>query len=306
MATTRAFLRDLWALTRPYWFSEERWAARGLLAAVVALNLGIVYINVLLNKWQNDFYNALQDKDMSAFYALIWQFSLLAARLHRVRGLPALPQPDAADPLAALAHRPLSRATGSAAAPTTACSSPTAAPTTRTSASPRTSRCSWTSTLSLTLGLLSAVVTLVSFVAILWSLSGTLEFALAGTPVSIPGYMVWVALVYAIVGTWLTHLRRPAAHRPQFQPAAVRGQLPLLPGALPREHREHRDLRRRGRRDARTARAASRTSWATGGRSCAGRRSSPGSAPATARSRSSFRTWWRRRAISRARSSWAA
>ncbi len=60
-------------------------------------------------------------------------------------------------------------------------------------------------TLSLTLGLLSAVVTLASFVAILWSLSGTLELALAGTPVSIPGYMVWVALLYAIVGTWLTH-----------------------------------------------------------------------------------------------------
>ncbi len=75
MATTRAFLRDLWALTRPYWFSDERWAARGLLAAVVALNLGIVYINVLLNKWQNNFYNALQDKDMSAFYALLWHFS---------------------------------------------------------------------------------------------------------------------------------------------------------------------------------------------------------------------------------------
>jgi putative ATP-binding cassette transporter len=56
-------------------------------------------------------------------------------------------------------------------------------------------------TLRLGLGLLSAVVTLVSFVAILWTLSGALE--LAGF--SIPGYMVWAALLYAIVGTWLTH-----------------------------------------------------------------------------------------------------
>ena len=64
---------------RPYWFSDERWAARGLLAAVVALNLGIVYINVLINKWQNDFYNALQDKDMRRVLSqLLWNFSALA------------------------------------------------------------------------------------------------------------------------------------------------------------------------------------------------------------------------------------
>src|SRR3954452_1117305 len=57
-------------------------------------------------------------------------------------------------------------------------------------------------TLSLSLGLLSAVVTLVSFVAILWTLSGVLEVA----GFTIPGYMVWIALVYAVVGSVLTHL----------------------------------------------------------------------------------------------------
>jgi ABC-type uncharacterized transport system fused permease/ATPase subunit len=44
-----------------YWRSEDRWVARGLLAVVVALNLGIVYVSVLLSKSNNDFYNALQD-----------------------------------------------------------------------------------------------------------------------------------------------------------------------------------------------------------------------------------------------------
>ncbi|NBS59015.1 MAG: ABC transporter ATP-binding protein/permease, partial [Betaproteobacteria bacterium] len=57
-------------------------------------------------------------------------------------------------------------------------------------------------TLSLSLGLLSAIVTLVSFVGILWVISGPLEVG----GVTIPGYMVWVALLYAIAGTWLTHL----------------------------------------------------------------------------------------------------
>ena len=66
-ASARASLRTLWALARPYWFSEERWVARGLLAAVVLLNLGLVGINVLLNRWNAAFFNALQDKDFPAF-----------------------------------------------------------------------------------------------------------------------------------------------------------------------------------------------------------------------------------------------
>jgi putative ATP-binding cassette transporter len=61
------------------------------------------------------------------------------------------------------------------------------------------------STLSLSIGLLSSVVTLLSFLGILWGLSGTLEFTVSGTAIAIPGYMVWVAIVYAFVGTWLTH-----------------------------------------------------------------------------------------------------
>ena len=59
-------------------------------------------------------------------------------------------------------------------------------------------------TLGLSLGLLSAVVTLFSFLMILWGLSGPLDFEMFGTAISIPAYMVWVALVYAVIGTWLT------------------------------------------------------------------------------------------------------
>jgi putative ATP-binding cassette transporter len=60
-------------------------------------------------------------------------------------------------------------------------------------------------TLNLSLGLLNAVVTLLAFVGILWALSGTLEFALNGATYLAYGYMVWVALGYAVVGSWLTH-----------------------------------------------------------------------------------------------------
>jgi putative ATP-binding cassette transporter len=59
--------------------------------------------------------------------------------------------------------------------------------------------------LDLSLGFLNAVVTLGSFVGILWGLSGPAEIPVNGTQIVIPGYMVWAALIYAIVGTWLTH-----------------------------------------------------------------------------------------------------
>ena len=203
--TTHTFLRDLWALARPYWFSEERRSARSLLAAVVALNLGIVYLNVLFNKWNNNFYNALQDKDMSAFYALIWQFSLLAAafivcavyRLYlnqmlQIRWRRWLNDRYLDRWIGSRVYYRMQLTDGGTDNPDQRIAQDLAL--------------FVESTLSLTLGLLSAVVTLGSFVTILWSLSGTLEFALAGRSVSIPGYMVWVAVLYAIAGTWLTHL----------------------------------------------------------------------------------------------------
>src|SRR3990172_2170077 len=79
MTNVRQFLRDTWALARPYWSSEDRWAAWGLLGIVVAMNLGLVYINVLLNRWNAAFFNSLPDKNYDAFFQLLLRFSWLAA-----------------------------------------------------------------------------------------------------------------------------------------------------------------------------------------------------------------------------------
>ena len=67
------FLREAWRLAWPYWMSDEKWAARGLLAAVVTLNLTSVWINVRLNLWNRDFYDALQQYDWARFW---WQLSI--------------------------------------------------------------------------------------------------------------------------------------------------------------------------------------------------------------------------------------
>ena len=77
--TSRRFLRDAWGIIMPYWRSEDRRAALGLLAVIVALNLGAVYLLVRLNTWNRAFYDALQLRDFSAFTHELGQFCWLAA-----------------------------------------------------------------------------------------------------------------------------------------------------------------------------------------------------------------------------------
>src|SRR5262245_55673591 len=79
MIKTKQFIRDLWALVRPYWGSEERRSAWALLIANIALTLAMVYMSVLFNQWYNLFYNTLQDKAKEEFFRQIGRFCVLAA-----------------------------------------------------------------------------------------------------------------------------------------------------------------------------------------------------------------------------------
>ena len=79
MTGFRSTLAIIWRLAIPYFMrSEDRVAGRVLLAAVVALELGVVTINVLINQWNARFYNALQDRAWDAFVSELLYFSVLA------------------------------------------------------------------------------------------------------------------------------------------------------------------------------------------------------------------------------------
>jgi putative ATP-binding cassette transporter len=194
------FLRAFWQLARPYWVSEQRRKGLALLAAVVGLTLGLVWINVELNYWNRAFYDAIQEKRIDDFYRLLGKFTLLAfafiaTAVYRVY----LQQMLQIEWRTWLNERYLAAWLGERAYyRLQLLDKGTDNPDQRIAED---LRLFVDSTLSLSLGLLSAVVTLVSFVAILWTLSGALEL----WGVSIPGYMVWCALLYAIAGTWLTH-----------------------------------------------------------------------------------------------------
>jgi vitamin B12/bleomycin/antimicrobial peptide transport system ATP-binding/permease protein len=67
LASFRLLTQRVWALSKPYFASEEKWKARGLLLAIVVLNLSLVYMAVLFNDWNKLFYDSLQDKNAAVF-----------------------------------------------------------------------------------------------------------------------------------------------------------------------------------------------------------------------------------------------
>ena len=209
MNVGRRFWRDTWSLVKPYWASEERRVAWALLAAVVALTLAMVYLNVLFNGWYSAFYDALQEKDRARAYHQLARFFALAAvyiglavyalylnQLLQLRWRRWTTGRYLREWLAERTYYQL-QLTGSA----------TDNPDQRVADD---LRLLVDGTLGLGLGLLNAVVTLGSFVGILWRLSGPLSRRQHGAAIDVPGYMVWVALAYAALGTWLAHrLGRP-------------------------------------------------------------------------------------------------
>ena len=203
-ARKRSFLGKLWALTWPYFWSEERWIARGLLAVVTALSLGLVYINVQLNYWNNDFYNALQNKDLAEFWRQLQKFGLLAAayivvavyyiylrQMMQIRWRRWMTQDLLAKWLSERSYYHLQLVERGTDNPEQRIESDVTQFT--------------SSSLILSLDLMNSVVSLVTFIVILWTLSGPLGFSLFGHQVEIPGYMVWAALLYSLVGSFLTY-----------------------------------------------------------------------------------------------------
>jgi putative ATP-binding cassette transporter len=204
MTRLRELLRDAWTLIRPYWFSEDRWAGRGLLLAVIGLALFTVFINVLLNKWSNSFYNAIQDKDLPAFWNLLIRFSWLALlyivaavyqiylnQMLQIRWRRWLTERYLGAWLADGAYYRMQLTAGETDNPDQRIADDL--------------RLFVAGALSLSIGGLRALVTLFSFLGILWGLSGSATIPIGTTQITIPGYMVWAALLYAIAGTWLTN-----------------------------------------------------------------------------------------------------
>ncbi len=218
------FFAKLWRLTWPYFRSEEWKLAWVLLIAAVALSLGRVYLGVLFNDWNRDFFNALEQKDLTPtpvelaghvffeinrFTYLLGKFLVLAfifivvavygiylGQILQLRWRRWMTRDLSGKWLANRAYYRMELVGNG-----------TDNPEQRIEADVH----NFTDdTLGLSLSLLRNIVNLVTFIIVLWSLSGPLDFFLGGIAIHVPAYMVWVAVIYAAGGTLLTFwLGRP-------------------------------------------------------------------------------------------------
>lgn len=204
MKNISATLAIVWRIAMPYFRSEDKWAGRGLLAAVVTMELALVAIDVLVNQWQNRFYSALQASDWDAFVTQIWIFVGLASifialavyKLYlnqwlQIRWRQWLTRHYLGEWLDGATHYRMQLKGDAADNPDQRITEDV--------------KNFVEQTLTIGLGLLSSIVTLFSFVIILWGLSNAAPLHLFGTDYMIPGYLCWGALIYAIFGTALTH-----------------------------------------------------------------------------------------------------
>ena len=219
--TVRQTLRRVAALVAPYFSSDEKWRARLMLIAIVVLNLAAVYMLVLLNEWNRVFYDALQNKDAPIFWAQIWRFCYLAVafiiiavykfyltQLLDMRWRAWMTRHYLQRWLTGQAFYQLELARFSDAAANTD------NPDQRIQEDIK----QFTSeTIGLSRDLLNSTVTLISFVGILWSLSGGFSFQLGGHNFVIAGFMVWMALLYCLAGSLITHFIGRPQIRLNFQ-----------------------------------------------------------------------------------------
>lgn len=208
LAASAATTRRIWALTAPYFRSEERWKARGLLVAIVVLNLAAVYVSVQITNWNRAFYDALQARDAPVFWHEVGVFALLAfsfvlvavyrfylTQLLELRWRAWLTRNYLQRWLQGQAFYRMELARFSSER----------APDNPDQRIQEDLNLFTEYSVSLSMGMLNALVSLASFIGILWALSGSLSFDVHGTTHAIPGFMVWAALAYCIGGSVITH-----------------------------------------------------------------------------------------------------
>lgn len=197
-------ISTVWQLIRGYWTSEERWWARGMLAVVVVMSLAQVYALVQINSWYNEFYNALQGYDYGSFWPLIGEFTGIAfiyiiiavyaiylRQMLEIRWRTWMTKRYLGNWMKKQVYYRLQVLGADMDNPDQRISEDIN---------------SFVSlTMSLSIGLLKQLTTLIAFVVVLWNLSGVLEVPIGDTVVAVPGYMVYMCLAYSVIGTWLAH-----------------------------------------------------------------------------------------------------
>jgi putative ATP-binding cassette transporter len=215
-----AALKDIWRLARPYfatkeqgeirlWFigtvrAREGWIAIALLSSVVVFELAFSYLTKMFNSWYNDFYNSLQNKDFQAFSNAIFLFVVLAFfyivtqvyrnyinQMLQIRWRKFMTEKYTARWLQDGAHYHMSMAVARADNPDQRISEDI--------------HDFVGTTMVLGIGFFGNAVRLGLFIYVLWGLSESFPMTSFGLSFNIPGYLIWIGILYAALGTYMTH-----------------------------------------------------------------------------------------------------
>ena len=197
------WLKDAWNIAKPYWKSSNKFKAISLLVATISFNLMSVYITVLINQWYNRFYASIQQYNKKAFISSLYLFSILAFIFIFFQICASLIRKfleiDWRKWLTA--HYIDKWFTAQSYYKARFLENTMDNPDQRISDDINDFIAL---TLDLTLGLINSLVTLLSFITILWTISGSLPVHILGHYLNIKGYLVYIALIYTIVGTYIT------------------------------------------------------------------------------------------------------
>lgn len=198
------YLKSFKILAKGYWTSEKKWQGIGILAVVIALNLLSVFLTVLINDWYKEFWDVLQSYQFDQFWYLVGKFSLIALiyisigvyavylqQMLQIKWREWMTDRYLVQWLKNKAYYRLKLAGNDMDNPDQRISEDI--------------NQFVSLTLSLSIGLLRQLISLVAFVVILWNLSGILTVPIGSYEFTIYGYMVWVSLIYSVAGTYLTH-----------------------------------------------------------------------------------------------------
>jgi putative ATP-binding cassette transporter len=200
-----SLISQAWQLGKDFFIDkEQRSKAYFLLITSIIFQLALVYGYVLMNKWSSDFYNALQHLDKEALYKTLKTFCFVVSFVILIFMAKYVCQARLALSWRKfLTQKYYSKwLNNQSYFGSNLLTHKNDNPDQRISEDIH----SFVNlSTSLAFGILNAAVTLISFTTILWSLSGALKFKAFNIDFSIPGYLVWAALIYSIAGTLITY-----------------------------------------------------------------------------------------------------